>query len=108
MKRNYIFKDAKRILDFQSEYPDLAPKKVLIIDAEILSKILTPARMELIKAIRKKKPQTIGELCKAVGRSKESVSRDLKVLHNYGILDLIKNGKAKKPVYEKEAIIIKT
>ena len=110
VKRKHGFEDMERILEFQLRYPEIAPERVVILELnqETLSRIFTPARIELIRAIKKYQPNTVNILCKIVKRGKESVSRDLKILENYGILDMIRSGKTKKPVYAKEAIILRT
>ena len=99
-----------RLLDMftrmQTEYPDLAPERVLIIETKILKDIITPARTELMEVIREKKPDSVGELAKLVNRPQESVSRDLTVLNNYGILDFIKIGNVRKPRIEKDIIAV--
>jgi len=71
-----------------------------------LEKILTPGRMELLRTITEKKPKSVGELAKSVKRPLESVSRDLGILTNYGLLSLIKVGKTKKPEIEKDMLMI--
>ena len=108
MKKKHGFEELEKVVEFQLEYPDIAPERIAIIDAKILTRIITPARVELIKAIKKKHPKTVSELCKIVKRRKEPVSRDLKILENYGILEMIKSGKTKKPVFLKEAIVLRT
>lgn len=105
--RRHGFEDLDRAIEFQLEFPDIAPERVVTIEPEVLKKILTPGRLELIKTIRKRKPENITELCRLVKRSKESVSRDLKVLENYGILDMIEQGRTKKPVQIKEALMVR-
>lgn len=97
-----------KLIDFAIKHPDIAPDKVVIISVseKKLKEILTPARMELIGVIKTEKPKSVGELSKSVKRPVESVSRDLKILCNYGFLEFIKNGKEKVPKIEKDAILI--
>lgn len=99
-----------RLLDMftrmQTEYPELSPDRVLIIETNVLKDIITPARTELMDAIREKKPNSVGELAKLVNRHQESVSRDLTILNNYGILDFVKTGTTRKPIIEKDIIAV--
>ena len=90
------------------EYPDLTPDRLLIIDLEkeTLDRIFTQSRVELIRIIKNKKPNSVGELAEILGRPVESISRDLKILSNYGILELIQVGKTKRPVIEKDMLLI--
>jgi predicted transcriptional regulator len=97
-----------RMIDFALEKPELAPSRILVINLNKgnLEKILTPCRMDLIRTIGEKKPESVGELAESVKRPLESVSRDLNILENYGLLTFVKTGKIKKPEIEKDVIMI--
>lgn len=97
-----------RMIDFALEKPELSPSRVLVINLSksILEKIFTPSRMDLVREIREKKPKSVGELATLVKRPVESVSRDLGLLENYGLLSLVKTGKVKKPEIEKDVLMI--
>lgn len=97
-----------RMIDFALEKPELAPSRVLVIrmSRKSLEKILTPGRMELTRAIIEKKPKSVGALAKLLGRPVESVSRDLKILENYGLLAFVQSGKQKIPEIEKDVLMI--
>lgn len=99
-----------RLLDMftrmQSEYPEFSPDRVLIIETKTLKEIITPARTALMEAIRQKKPNSVGELSKMVGRAQESVSRDLTILKNYGVLDFVVTGNVRKPRIQKDIIAV--
>ena len=98
----------EKFLDFALENPEISPDKLIILDIrkETFNKLFTPARMDIIYAIKEIKPQTVKELTEHLKRPLESVSRDLGVLENYGILEFTRNGKTKKPKIEKEMILI--
>lgn len=89
-------------------YPDLTPDKLVIISLteEGHRSILTPERIKLLLTIKHKRPKNVGELAEMVGRRKDAVSRDLNILKNYGFLELIQHGKEKRPIVEKEAIMM--
>ena len=55
---------------------------------DVMRKVLTNKRLELIKAIKKHKPKSIYELAKMVKRDSKSVNVDLKILSNLGMVDL--------------------
>lgn len=90
------------------KYPDLTPDNLIIISLteEEHKSILTSERIKLLLTIKHKKPKTVGELAEMIHRRKDAVSRDLSILKNYGFLELIQQGKNKKPVVKKEAIMI--
>ncbi len=97
-----------RMIDFALEKPELAPSRILVINLSkhTLDKIMTPGRMDLLRKIREKKPKSVSELAEIVKRPIESVSRDLGILENYGLLTLVKTGKIKKPEIEKDILMI--
>lgn len=67
---------------------------------ELLSKILTPERLKLIKAVRESKPASVSELARLLGRAQANVHKDVHFLADLGILTLrssSKRGSAGKP-----------
>lgn len=96
------------IIEAQIKDPEHTPDNVLIISmsSRTLQKIMTPARLELIRIIKERKPASVGGLAKIIGRQQESVSRDLKILENYGVLEFLRQGKTKKPVANRDIFVI--
>ncbi len=107
MKREGM-KDFLKLIDSAIKNPELSPDRVLIVSGKMESykKIITPSRIELIRTIKKRKPQTVGELSKEVKRPIESVSRDLRILSNYGFLEFARVGRKKVPEVKKDIVII--
>jgi len=88
------------------KYPELTRDKLVVIKEELLAKVATPARLRLVKLVRERKPKSVGELAALAKRPLESVSRDLRILCFYGLLDLVREGKQKKPVLEKQLLVV--
>ncbi len=101
-----IDKMISRMIDYALEHPEDAPNSILIVHLSKggMEKILTPARMEILNVIKDEKPKTVGELVRILKRPKESVSRDLTALSNYGLISFVKSGTQKAPKIEKEII----
>lgn len=53
-----------------------------------LRKFLTPKRLELLRVIRHKKPSSMYELAKLVGRTPENVNTDIKFLEQLGFVEV--------------------
>ena len=53
-----------------------------------MSQILSSQNQELLKIIIQKKPQSLKELEELTGRAKPNLSRTLKTLERYGIVEL--------------------
>lgn len=55
-----------------------------------LRKFLTSKRLELLKIIKHKKPKSMYELAKLVGRTPENVNTDIKFLEQLGFVEVTK------------------
>jgi predicted transcriptional regulator len=77
-------------------------------DYETLGKAITGARLELLNAIRKKKPNSIQELARIVGRDFKNIYTDVKFLYEYGLIDLKEKGprKASKPIAKFSELVL--
>lgn len=65
---------------------------------DIMRKVLTNKRLELIKTIKKYKPKSIYQLAKIVKRDSKSVNMDLKILSNLGMVDLKSKEKGRENI----------
>ena len=63
-----------------------------------LGKVITGARLELLAAIREYKPQSIQQLAKIAKRDFKNVYQDVKLLAQYGLIELKENGARKAAV----------
>jgi predicted transcriptional regulator len=60
--------------------------------------VLTPENQELLRIIVERNPETIHALEEATGRRSSNLSRTLKILERYGIVELSRKKRAVKPV----------
>lgn len=70
------------------------PKKhvgIYFDSLETLRSILTPKRLEIIRAIKKKRPTSIYSLAKGLGRDIKNVTDDLGHLEKAGLVELRKS-----------------
>lgn len=73
-------------------------KGILVIsfpDFETLGRAITGARIELLHAIRTHKPKSIQELSTIVERDFKNVYQDVKLLSEYGLIELKQRGPRK-------------
>lgn len=63
--------------------------RIMFESAEDMLRCLTPLRVKLIEAARRKEA-SVSELAESVGRNRTAVQRDLKVLCDYGMVKLTK------------------
>src|SRR3989338_5768987 len=107
-KEGIVMKFKESIIKSMLEDPEGTPDKVLLLDisSEKLSLLFSPAKLEILKTLRERKINSVGELAKELKRPIESVSKDLKILNAYGILELVQNGQQKIPRLEKEFLVM--
>jgi len=81
--------------------------KAMIIDPlnDDFFEVFTKKRVELIRTIMDDQPKSIRALSIKVERDIKNVFDDLKLLHNFNIVEFEKNGKCKQPVVKKKTII---
>ncbi|HLC32207.1 MAG TPA: hypothetical protein VJJ82_00105 [Candidatus Nanoarchaeia archaeon] len=71
-------------------------EEVSFQNIDTLRKILTERRVELLRAIKQRMPESIYELAKLVGRDLKSVNTDLKILVDLGLISLEKSREERK------------
>nr|BAL59770.1 hypothetical conserved protein [Candidatus Acetothermum autotrophicum] len=88
--------------------PDLAPDRLIVLSLseQAQHRVLTPRRLELVRTLRSKEITSVSELARAVRRSIESVSRDLRVLRSVGLIEFSRDGTTKRPILAKDVIVM--
>jgi predicted transcriptional regulator len=82
---------ARTIAIAKGEYiPRKDEPKIWFESLKSLSQILDSKNQDLLKVILDKNPQSLTELEKLTGRAKSNLSRTLKTLERYGIVELNK------------------
>jgi predicted transcriptional regulator len=82
-------KEAKEVMVKIKERKFVKKKEsISFSNIDIMRKVLTNKRLELIKSIKKYKPKSIYQLAKIVGRDSKSVNSDIKILSNLGMVDI--------------------
>jgi predicted transcriptional regulator len=77
-------------------------------DFETLGRVITGARLQLISVIRAQKPASIQELARLVGRDFKNVYQDVKLLAQFGLIELKERGprKAAAPVAKYSELVL--
>lgn len=75
---------------------------------EVLGKVITGTRLELLSAIRTHKPRSIQELARLTKRDFKNVYQDVKLLAEYGLIELKESGprKASHPIAKFTELLI--
>lgn len=69
---------------------------VYFTSIEAARNLLTPRRLALLRAIRTKRPASIYDLAKIVGRDLKNVQGDLRTLEHYGLVRMNRGRSAGK------------
>lgn len=93
----------------KGEYKPAANEpKVWFDSVESMSQMLSTRNLELLKVIGERRPQSLGELSTITGRKKESLSRTIKKMSEYGLVTLEEGPRhAKIPVPVAEAFEVR-
>jgi len=63
-----------------------------------MAQVLSSENQELLKIIKEQKPESLKQLEDVSGRKRSNLSRTLKTMSRYGIVDLVKQDRTVKPV----------
>lgn len=72
----------------------------------VVRKILTEKRLEILKIVKEKEPGSIYELSKILGRDFKNVYTDLKILRKYGLIELTKRSNVTEILVPYETITV--
>lgn len=78
--------------------PKRGEPKVWFESLQSMAQVLSTENQELLRIIVERKPESIQDLEIATGRRSSNLSRTLKTLARYGIVELSKEERAVKPV----------
>lgn len=72
--------------------------KVWFESLRSMAQVLSAENQDLLRIIVEQKPQSLKELESATGRRSSNLSRTLKTLERYGIVDLVRAERSVRPV----------
>lgn len=78
--------------------PTSEEPKIWFTSMRSLAEVLSDENRALLHVIKETSPSSIKELSEATGRKPSNLSRTLKTLSSYGIVELVKESKQVKPV----------
>jgi len=78
--------------------PKRGEPKVWFESVQSMAQVLSRENRELLRIIEEQKPESLKELEVVSGRKRSNLSRTLKTMSRYGIVDLVKQNRTVKPV----------
>ena len=90
----------QRLLDIAAGRYKLAKDepKIWFSSMKSLSEVLSDNNMRLLKMIEENQPETLKALATLSGRQTSNLSRTLKTMERYGIVELCKQNRSVRPV----------
>lgn len=83
----------------RGEYkPKASEPKIWFTSMKSLAEVLSDDNRALLRVITKMKPESISALAEATGRKPGNLSRTLKTMSNYGIVDLKRESRSVRPI----------
>ena len=83
----------------RGEYkPKAGEPKIWFTSMKSLAEVLSDENRALLKIIMETKPESISELAEATGRKPGNLSRTLKTMSNYGIVEMKREKRRVRPV----------
>jgi predicted transcriptional regulator len=106
-----VLGDAAKVMTKLKNGEKVAPKKgVSFGSVESFREFFTPRRIELLKVIRHKNPESIYELAKLTNRDFKSVSTDIGILEKYDLIDTkritVKGFCRVKPIFDYDKLTV--
>ncbi len=95
-----VLKEAAETMKSVAEGKKIRPKghRLFFTSPEALRRFLTPKRLELIRLVRKRRPNSINELAALARRDFKRVYEDIMSLSEAGLVDLSKDkGRKRAP-----------
>jgi predicted transcriptional regulator len=86
--------------------PKRGDPKIWFSSMKSLSEVLSDNNVRLLKLIKNHNPETIKELAEISGRQTSNLSRTLKTMERYGIVELRRKNKSVKPIAKATAFTI--
>ena len=85
------FAKVRRMLKHPESHEEV--RTVIAFPNRLLARILTEKRSELLEILKRQQGRSVSQLAQLTGRTVESVSRDLKILSNFGFVCYEPRGK---------------
>ena len=92
-------KDMLRAVEDGEDVEDIGHTHVLNFESESeLARLLNPTNLALLRAIRQHEPESMRAAAEIVDRDFKEVHRNLTELAELGVIELVKDGRSKRPV----------
>lgn len=81
--------------------------KIWFTSMRSLAEVLSDDNRALLRVIREEKPGSLSELAKVTGRAPSNLSRTLKTMERYGLVEMQRERRTVKPVVKVSEFVIR-
>ena len=102
-------KERTRLIARGELKPGAKDPKVWFPSVDSMARVLSSSNRELLAVIRAKSPQSLTELAVVSGREKSNLSRTIKTMQRYGLVEVLKQADGKiapKVAYDKVEMVM--
>ena len=90
---------ARAIAIARGEYkPKAGEPKIWFTSMKSVAEVLSDSNRALLRIIREQEPQSMADLALASGRQPGNLSRTLKTMHRYGLVELKRENRQVRPI----------
>ncbi|ESP87244.1 hypothetical protein K933_15304 [Candidatus Halobonum tyrrellensis G22] len=75
-----------------------APHRLSFGDTDEMAVVFSPRAIDLLRTVAREEPASMREAARMVDRDIKDVSRNLDQLAEYGVVEFVEEGRAKRPV----------
>jgi predicted transcriptional regulator len=100
---------ARTLAIARGEYkPKPGEPKIWFSSMKSVAEVLSDSNRALLKVIRETEPESLAALAKKTGRQRSNLSRTLKTMSRYGLVDLKRENKHVRPIVKTSEFQIQT
>lgn len=78
--------------------PKANEPKIWFSSMKVLAKVLSDENRALLKLIQSSQPKSISNLAELTGRKQSNLSRTLKTMSSYGLVEVVRENRNVKPI----------
>lgn len=98
-ERNKMYDEAQDRIKAAKRGEEVEERNVLNLESLAdLTRLVSETNLEVLRAIKQNEPKSMRQVEELVNRDHKEVHRNLKELEAMGIIDFVKEGRAKRPV----------
>lgn len=88
-------------------HPRAGEPKIWFTSMRSLAEVLSDENRALLRVMREQKPESLNQLAELTGRAPSNLSRTLKTMEHYGIVEMRRTDRAVRPIAKASEFVIR-